>query len=257
MKLHVLTGCRELLRPLILDPQATGGLIGPSVQAAGASWLQPGYGDEYHDFLQDEPGDRRTMVMAHALKENFGERIEPLLVLTNLLDDIAAEEPEDSRNSSDVRRSQLTVLQEILDCGLVDELELHAIALPSKADPDGEWAIAAGIVPGVARERIERLKASLAETGAAGSIRAHVIEATPDITTFGILYNNALAHRFARRLDQRLQDHGWDRDQDRLAEALAEVLAEWNGRGIYMGLPLPADNIESTAERLFDRILQS
>ena len=129
MHLHVLTGCRDLLKPDILTPEATADLIGPDVRLPHAYWISPKSGNRYHDYLQEKSGDRRTAVMAEALKDDFGSRFAPLLVLADLLDDKTHDDQRESHDGAVNRRSQLTVLSEILACGQVRKLELHALAL--------------------------------------------------------------------------------------------------------------------------------
>lgn len=257
MRLHILAGCRSLLRPAILDPQTVANLIGPDIRCADAGWISPECGAEYHDFLREQPGDRRTSIMARALKDNFGERFEPLIVLPGLLEEIAAGEMPASAAAGDERRTRLAVLEQLLAAGHVEAVRLHGLALPSKSDPEAAWAVPAGIVPGIVRERIEMLRTLLAEAESQVTLETHVIECTRgECPAFDTLYDNALAWHFAKAFDARARGHGWEADRTQLASAIVAILIEWNERGIYAGVPMLQEHLDVTAERLFDALLQ-
>lgn len=256
MHLHVLAGSRDLLKPAILSPETTAELIGPEVRLPHAYWISPRCGDRYHDYLQDKPGDRRTVVMAEALKDDFGSRFEPLLVLADLLDNSMHDDRREPRDTADDYRSQLTVLSEILACGHVRRLELHGLALSSKVDPDGFWTVPAGIVPSAVRERIEGLRSAVSDYIDSDVIATHVTEVTPDLSLFNTLYNNALCNQFARRLEPGLRDRGWSADTVALAGAISGILSDLNGSGLYLGLSLSKDHLEGIATLVYKRLLQ-
>jgi hypothetical protein len=256
MRIHVLAGCRDLLEPEILVPEVAAEVIGPIARVAQAHWIGPECGDQYHDFLQDKPGDRRTAVMAQALKDGFGTRFEPLLILADLLDEDTWDDERVSPGAASNRRSQFEVLSEILDSGHIGHLQLHGLALPSKADPDGAWAIPARIVPGAVRERIERLRAGFAERMEPDAIGTRVLEVTPDLSFFSALYNNALSNHFARRAGSRLLKSGWAPDFKELAGAISSVLSDWNGKGMYLGFPLSEEHLESITDMLVKRLMK-
>lgn len=256
MRLHVLAGCRSLLQPEVLSPESAASLIGPCVRVATASWISPECGNSYHDFLQDEAGDCRTSTMALALKEGFGTRFEPLLVLPDLIDEMKPDEERVSRDAGTNRRSQLGALSEILACGHVRELQLFGLAIPSKADPDGVWAVPAGIVPGAVRQRIEKLRGAIAAANQSQMIDTHVIEATPDIPIFTTIYNNAACNHITFRLAERLRERGWTSDQQDLGRAVVRILADWNKKGILLTLPLSAGHLEGMTEVIYKGLLR-
>jgi hypothetical protein len=256
MHLHVLTGCRDLLKPDILTPEATADLIGPEVRLPHAYWISPKSGNRYHDYLQEKSGDRRTAVMAEALKDDFGSRFAPLLVLADLLDDKTHDDQRESHDSAVNHRSQLTVLSEILACGQVRSLELHALALSSKVDPDSFWTEPAGIVPGNVWERVEELRSAVSEHIDSAAVTTHVTEVTPDLTVFNKLYSNALSNHFARRLKPRLLECGWAPESEGLSAAISEILSRLTRRGVYPGLPLGSDHLAGMADLVFKRLLQ-
>lgn len=252
MRLHVLTGSRDLLHPEILLPEITADFVDPRARVAQAYWISPKCGDRYHHFLQDEPGDGRTAAMAEALKDGFGTRFEPLLILPDLLQEMrdnAPPVPED-------RRSQLTVVREILACGHVRDVRLHGLALPSKADPDGSWAVPAGIVPGTVRECIERLRKGLVDDAGVESVATRVAEITPDWPAFNSLYNNAVSTQLVLRLEPQLVRDGWSTDREKLGVAISRILAAWNSKGIYLGLPLGQARLDAIALHVYGRLLQ-
>lgn len=254
MRIHVLAGCRDLLQPEILAPEVVANLIGPNVRVAKAYWLSQRCGDRYHDFLQDKLGDRRTDVMAQALKDGFGTRFEPMLVLADLLDE---SEPDNQRAAPDSdRRSQHEVLSEVLSSGHVRRLQLHGLALLSKADPEGSWAVPAGIIVDTVRERVERLRAVVADHLETDAVTTRVHEVSPDLSVFATLYNNALCNLFARRLESRMTENGWVVDFEALAKAISRILSDWSGKGVYLGLTLGQDHLEGMTDLLFKRLLQ-
>jgi len=256
VRIHVLAGCRDLLKPEILAPEVVADLIGPNVRVANAYWISPRCGDRYHAFLQDEPGDRRIAVMAQALKDGFETRFEPMLILADLLDEGKPDNERGSPGGPPDGRSQREVLSEILDTGHVRRLQLHGLALPSKADPDGSWAVPAGIDQSSVRERIERLRAVVADHLETDAVTTRVLEVNPDHSVFGSFYNNALCNQFARRLEPRMLEHGWAPDFEALAGAISSILSDWNGKGMYVGLPLREDHLESMTDLLFKRLLR-
>ena len=229
-------------------------MVGPRVRVAMASWISPECDDSYHAFLQDEPEDCRTKVMALSLKDNFGTRFEPLLVLPDLLDEAMSDGRPKLPAAAANRRSQLTVLSEILACGHVRQLQLYGVAVPAKADPDESWAVPAGLVPGTVRERIERLRAVTADLGA-DAIETRVIEATPELPAFGTVYNNALCHQFVSRLAPRLREQGLTCNSEALAAAISGVLEEWSKGGILLDLPLRTDHLDAVTELVYKRLL--
>ena len=229
------------------------GLIGPRVRVATASWVSPQSGNNYHTFLQDQPGDCRTEVMALALKDEFGTRYEPLLVLPDLLDEVKPEEQRALPATSADRRSQLAVLSEILACGHIRQLQLHGLALPAEADPDGSWAVPAGIVPDAVHNRIERL-ASAVEFGP-DAVETRVIEAAPDLPVFTTLYNNSLCNHLVRRLSPRLHEQGWTCDIETLADTVSRIFAAWNRKGIFLTLPLRSDHLDAMTALVYEKVL--
>jgi hypothetical protein len=231
------------------------GLIGPRVRCVTAFWISPKCGNTYHAFLQEEPADCRTKAMALALKEGFGTRFEPLLVLADLLDEVRTDEQRTLPAAAVGRRSQLTVLSEILACGHIQQLQLYGVALPAKADPDGSWAEPAGIVPGTVRDRIEKLRSVSAADHGLDTVETRVIEATPDLPVFSTLYNNSVCNEFALRLAPRLRKQGWISDPQTLEGAIFRIVAGWNKKGIFLTIPLHTEHLDAMTEIIYERLL--
>jgi len=254
--MHVLAGCRELLKPEFLSPETLAHLIGPGTRVARAYWLPQNHGDEYHDFLQDGSGDMRTTVMAEALKDGFGARFEPLLVLADLLKESKSENFRDSSSVGSDRRSQYSVLSEILASGYFRELNLYGMAISSKADPDRSWAEPAAIAPARVREQIEKLPAAFADHVKPNAITTNVIEVAPDFLDFNVLYNNALCSQFAPRIELRMLESGWRPDIESLTAAISSIVSDWNNSGMFLAMPLRKEQFESMSDLLYDKLLQ-
>ena len=250
MHLHVLTGYPEFLRPAILPREEIGGLIGEDIRAVTAYWLTPKCGDQYHDFLQEEPDDIRTTVIADAMRDDFGARFEPLLVLTDLLTD-------DASSNGDDRRSQMSVLSEILGSDHFDQVTLYGFAFPEDADPDGCWAAQLEVSSGQAGKRLERICAALTEAPGPESITYQIREVLPEMNGFSTLYNNAVSNALTRRLESQFEAAGWQTANDELTNAVFGLLAQWNDSGLYVGQPLSKDHFGSLADTLYGQLLRT
>jgi hypothetical protein len=255
MQLHVLAGCHELLRPAILTPEEAASLIGPHVKTATASWLSPRYGSHYHTFLQDEPGDFRTKVMAAALRDEFGTRFEPLLLLPDLLDEIDLTKRATSPSEDTNRRSQATTLLEIWSYGHFDRLRIYSLAVPVKADPDGCWAVTTGIATGPVRDRMENLRNTIATSIATDAIETRTLEATPDLSVFATLYNNSLGNHFALQLAPRLRQHGLTSDLETMPNAIVSILVDWSKKGISPSLSLRSRELDAMATAIYEKLI--
>jgi hypothetical protein len=256
MRLYVLAGTRDLLRPEIVAPEVVSSLVGPGIKVVRAYWLWPESGDHYHDFLQDEPADNRNAVIAEAMKDGFGSRYQPLLVLADLLEECVAGAPVGNDNTVADRRAQLGVVSEILGSGYVRSLHLYGVSLPPDADPDGCWAEPAGIVTDSVRRQMEELRGELSSFLNEDAITSEVIAMTPELPAFRTVYNNAHCNQFARRLESRLRERGWVPDTDGVAGAISAILAAWDEQGMSLGSSLSRDHVEGMAELLFKKLLQ-
>lgn len=249
MRVHVLAGCCELLEPQVLDAEAAQNLIGPSVRTASAAWLSPAPDSRYHSALQDGPGDCRTTTMALALNEEFGNRFEPLLVLSQLMDEAAG-----NARLPRGKRSQRAVLSEIRTRGRLRELKLYGLALPDEADPESSWAAPAGIVASAVRDRIEKLRKASMKEAPSEVVETMVIEVTPGLPAFSVLYGNAVCNQIAARLLPRLRSHGWSSDATVLPRAVAGILRDWSKKGIAPGLPLRAEDLDDMTNLVFEKL---
>lgn len=255
MRLHVLAGCRELLLPEFLVPELATGLIGPRVRLATAFWLSPKFGIHYHTFLQVEPGDCRTKVMALALKDEFGTRFEPLLILPDLLNEIELQERHPLHLLAADRRSQLNVLSEIWSHGHLRQLRLYGLALPVRADPDESWAAPARLLTPAVRERMERLGTATTAEMRPDQLETEVIEMTSDLPVFATAYRNAICGQIAQRMMARLREQGWTSDVEILAGTIAAILANWEKSGILPALPLRADQFDTMTKIVYEKCL--
>jgi hypothetical protein len=248
MRLHVMAGCDELLWPLALEPEALSGLIGPNVCVATAFWLSPESGTRYHTFLQEHPGDRRTKVMAMALRDSFGRRVEPLLILPGLLNEI--DHADGPHTAPAGRRSQLTVLAEIWGYGYFDELRLHAAALPAAADPDEVWAAPGRFVAPAVGKRLEELSTTIMAEVRPAEITEATIEIAPRNTQFGGMYRNAIAHHVERRLAPRLGEQGLRARSKTFTRTIAEILLDNENMGLTLAFPLRAAQLDAITEMI-------
>lgn len=250
MRLHVLAGCRELLLPEFLVPELATDLIGPQVRLATASWLSPKFGTRYHSFLQVERGDSRTKVMALALKDEFGTRFEPLLILPDLLNEIDSKQ----RNfpATDMR-SQLNVLSELCSHGHLRQLRIYGLSLPVRADPDESWASPSLLLTPSVHGRMDQLGAAITADTGLDSLETDVIEVTSNLPAFATVYRNAISGQIAQRMMARLREQGWSADIETLAAAIAAIFADWQNSGISPALPLRAEHFNSMTEVVYDK----
>ena len=124
MHLHVIAGAHDLLHPAAIDGGELAGLIGPDARMATAFWLSRRCGKYDHDFLRED-GDDRIAVFARSLRDGFGIRFSPVIVLPDLLDEVAG-----TPTGQPDRPGSLEVLREILRLCPGCPVTLHAITLP-------------------------------------------------------------------------------------------------------------------------------
>ena len=249
MHLHVLTGYAEFLRPEILPTEEVGEIAGPNIRSVHAYWLYRNCGNEYHDFLQEEPDDSRVTVIADAIKNDFGERFEPLLVLPELLANHAA-------GDDPGKRSQVSVLCEILGSGHFAGVNLYGLALSEDADPDGCCADHLEITTAQAATRLDQLSESLSGQKGPDSVTQQVVEVLPGMPCFDSLFNNAVANAITCRLEPRFVSAGWRIEKSALAKAIVSVLTEWNASGLFVGQPLGKQLLADLTDTLQNRLMQ-
>lgn len=254
MRLHVLAGCRDLLSPVLLAPEVTVDLVSSGLRLPTAFWISDRCGCFYHDFLQDGPDDRRLDVFALSLRENFGERFEPLLVLPDLLEDgnsVQGERALRDQGAVEDKRSALAVLAELCRRTAPARLHLHAVTLAAEADPEAACTASAGITPPLVRAALDRLCDALAARGVmAGMVETRVIGMIPDHPAFQELYRNAVANQITRRLANRLDARGWVTDRNVLRQHVADRLKNQTRKGISLGLHLNDAQLEKISADL-------
>jgi hypothetical protein len=246
MRLHVLAGCRALLIPSALRATQVPDLLDePTIQVATAFWLSPRCGRFYHDFLLEAEHDARISVFAQSLRENFGSRFEPLVVLPDLIVETTGAIPPE-RGS----RGTLGVLLELCKAqpgGIV----LHALVLPDGVDADGSWAGPNELLASQARGRLDGLRATLAASGLdPDSIEIRVTTVARTAPAFMQLFRNALSCQIAMRLRSGLAKEGLGADVPRLEVAIAQLLSGWGEAGIMPADALGADSLASLTDRV-------
>ncbi len=246
MHLHVLAGCGALLRPEPVPAAQIETLIDPRTHTVTAFWFARDYGPGYHDFLLEPVRDTRIAVFAQSLRENFGTRAAPLLLLPDLLD---------ARPPKVPRRAPRAVLREIWSHRPAAGLVLHAITLPEGIDGGDGWAREAGLLATTAQDRLTALRAAFAEEAdaAADAISVAVIEPRPEDPGFAALLCNAVAHQVVAQAAPHLAEAGLTADPAALAAAAARLLAAWQADGLNPARPLGSDALA----RLVARILQA
>lgn len=246
-RLHLLAGCRNLLAPAPLPSEEIVRLLGKKrVQGATAFWLSARCGPFYHDFLLEAEGDTRVAVFARSLTEDFGSRVEPLVVLPTLIAEATGALP-----PAHGMRGAPGVLLEILRSQPSLDLVLHAFALPASVDADGSWAGSAELLAPQARGRLDGLRASLAAEGQdPGRIRIRVTEASRKAPGFEALLRNALSCEIAKRLAPDLATAGLGVDFPQLETAIARILANWSAAGQPPAPSLGASELDRLSERV-------
>ena len=245
MRLHVLAGCRDLLRPETLPKEELAALFGPRLRIATAFWLSPRCGPYYHDFLLEPVEDRRVEVFARALRDNFGDRFEPLITLPDLLGGASAAAPE-------APQAARAMLLELWRHQPAEAMVLHAVALPDGLDGGDGWVRESGLLAPATRDRLERLRAAFAE-GGVPAVASAVTEVGPDQPGFAVLLRNAVAQQVALRIGPRLVEEGLHAEPAMLQAPAARVLAGWHRTGITPARPIDRQSLD----RLSGRILQT
>ncbi len=243
-RLHLLAGCRALLAPLPLRGEQIALLLGDEkLRSATAFWLSPRCGRFYHDFLLEADEDPRVAVFAQTLRENFGDRFEPLIVLPDLIGETASAVP--------LARSPLDVLLEIRrrqpDMGLV----LHALTLPAGTDADASWVKSGELLASQTLGRLDGLRATLAAAGHDPvRIEIRTTEVSPAVPGFEHVLRNAVASQIALRLEPQLAMEGLAADIPRLETAIAQILAGWSVAGLKPARSLGTPEFEALSGRV-------
>jgi hypothetical protein len=247
MQMHALAGSRDLLVPEFPDPVALARLIGRNIRIPGAAWLIPDAAPGSHDFLLDEPGDRRVEVFAQSLKDGFGTRFEPLVILPGLLD---------REQDATARRKPLDVLVGIWKAHPAERLDLHALALPAGVDPDGVWAAEAGLLAPQAHARLEDLASRCIDAGVrSGAIEATVTEVSPEQPVFPVILRNAVTAQVVERIGAKTAREGLAAAPAGLAGAVSGVLQAWAQAGLGPAAALGGADFERIADRVLAAIL--
>jgi hypothetical protein len=251
MRLHFLAGCRALLIP---DPlrgiQIPILLDEPKIQIATAFWLSPRCGRFYHDFLLEAEDDNRIAVFAQSLKENFGSRFEPLVVLPDLIAEATNAIPPELGS-----RGTLDLLLELCKEPPAGGIVLHALALPKGVDADGSWAGPDELLAPQARGRLDGLRATLAASGLPpDKIETRVTVVPRMAPVFAQLFRNALSRQIARRLRPRFAGEGLEANGSRLEAAVAQILAGWNDAGIMPAAALGSEALDALSKRVSGRL---
>lgn len=254
MRLHVIAGSRDLLLPCHMAPESIERLAGDRIRVAKAGWISGRCGERYHGFLQDEPLDARTRIMGQALREEYGKRFEPLIVLPHLLDEAAPHGSSATGGSDPERRSQQTVLGEIIDSGNITHLRVMAVALPATVDPEGAWAARAGITASAAKERLGRLEATGLTPGVE-KLDTEVLRLDPGSPAFEEAYTNALCQYSVSKLSPQLSDAGWETERQKLAAACSRRLLAWNDDGLIPKPHLHHDQLDGITDALLNTLL--
>jgi hypothetical protein len=265
VRLHVLAGSRDLLRPESLPGISCADLLGPGIRVATAFWLSRRCGNYYHDFLVEDLADRRVEAFALSLRDNFGRRFEPLVILPELLMEPAMPipvRPAPLRAGEVARLGSLDVMREVWRHDPADGLVLHALALPAAVDADGSWARAAELLAPEVDGRLDGLRAAFAAAGIDPDlIETRVTEAPLSSPDFDVLLRNAVAGRIARRAREQLAPDGLGTDPDLLEVAMVRVLRNWSRSGILPARAplhaLGAGDLDRLAGRVTERLLAS
>jgi hypothetical protein len=247
MHLHVIAGAHDLLHPAAIDGAELAGLVGPEARIATAFWLSKECGKHDHDFLRED-ADGRIAVFARSLRDGFGTRFSPVIVLPDLLDEVAgapAGQPD--------RLGSLAVLHEILRLCPSCRVTLHAIALPAGtvAAQDGAATGLERLLPSWTGGRLDGLRAAVVAAGhAAEDIGANLIEAGPAVPLSDMLLRNALARRITRRIAVRLAEHHLHAERAALQTAAVRVLKRWDQAGILPMTPIGNADLDRLAGRI-------
>ncbi len=246
MPLHVLAGSGALLRPAPVPAEDLAVLVGPRARPVAAFWFSRRCGPGVHDFLLEPVRDARIKVFAQSLRENFGARAEPLLMLPDLLDTQLLAAP---------TRAPRAVLREIWSHKPARELVLHGIALPEGIDDGDGWAAEAGLLLGRVRDRLDALRAELADAGNDAPIATRVIELRPEDPCFVGALRNAIAHQVAFQAGPHLATGGLAAKPENLRAAVARLLATWEAQGLHPARPLGTEALARISAQILQTLL--
>lgn len=246
MRLHVLAGSGALLRPEPVPAGPLAALTGPRTRPVTAYWFSRHCAPGLYDFLLEPVRDGRIQVLAHALRENFGTRAEPLLVMPGLLD---------ARPPAAPMRAPRAVLREIWSHRPAAELALRALALPEGIDGGDGWAGDAGLLAEAVHHRLDALRAEIGETAGDASISVGVIEPRPEDPGFATVLRNAVAHQVTAQAAPHLAEAGLAAGPAALRTAVAGLLAAWEADGLHPVRPLGSDAMARLCARVLDVLL--
>lgn len=252
MRLHLLAGAHSVLTPAALySEQILALLNNEKIQAATAFWISARCGRFYHDFLFEAEDDQRVAIFAQSLRDNFGHRFEPLIILPDLISETTAALP-----LRDESRGAFEVVLDICRHQSEPHLVLHALVLPESVDADGSWAGSSEIIAPQVRGRLDGLRAALLAAGQdQSSIEVCITEAKRGTEGFAKLFRNAVACQIAKKLEPRLTDGGLEVHMPRLEIAIEQRLALWDTDGILPARSLGAVDLERLADRILGPLL--
>lgn len=252
MHLHVLAGGYDLLASERIQGVDLAEELGEDLRPATAFWLTSRSGRHYHEFLLEDAEDRRVKVFARSLLDNFGARLEPLIVLPELLRDPAevADAPAD-------RRAAIEVVREIHRHTAPATLTLRALALPEGVDDGDGWASSAALLAPALTARLEELRDRIAAEAppGVGPVETRVTEVAASAEIFDVLFRNALAQQIAARAAPKLAKAGLVPRTTAFAAATAKTLAGWTRAGMVPLAPIGAVGLDQMSEQLITTLL--
>jgi hypothetical protein len=226
-----------------LSPTVLSQKIDRPLAPVTAYWLARDCDGATHDFLAEQNNAAVMDVFARSVCDGFGQRHEPLLIFTRLLDHLKDADPQ----ANELAR----ILTRLSGASGAEGVTLHGLELDRACDPDGCLAT-------VVEEPVQRAR-RFARSMEAASGRARDWESRPLVLTAGEegfqeVFLNAVSRRLVSvELPEALLTHGLDPSVARLLDSVRGGLGRLARLGVAPAVPVTASSLGRMAGFIVDR----
>lgn len=232
MNLHVIVAAEALLRPQSADFHTlVDRLCSRPVALVDSGWLVTAKNNFFHSPLLATT-DIKRLALAQALRQDFGERVEPVLLFRS--------------NTHDNTENVAALLLALWEAGAADGVVVHAFAIDKNSDPEGclEPVLLS------ASDDAGRLAMALAEA----RMPAECVDTSravlqPEDALFSNVLLNAVAHRLTEvEIPALIVSQGFAAMPAALANAVRDELDSYGLQGLTPALPLTSIRLRALAE---------